>query len=153
MMARIGLLIAALLGGSIVSAESLMNVQVKDAPLKSAPSFLSSTVSVLHYGKQISLLASDGDWSQVRSGSMRGWLHSSALSEKTILLTTGTGKAQSGVSSNEVMIAGKGFNAQVESQYRKTNPTARFDQVDAMERDVVSSSNERKFASDGKLKL
>lgn len=128
-----------------------MSVQVKKEALRETPSFLSATLAILNYGDNVLSLNQKGDWMEVQSAKKKGWVHISALSTKEIILTAGATKARSGVSSNEVMMAGKGFNSQVESQYRQQNPTIQFDLVDEMERYSVPIKVQHAFAIDGKL--
>jgi len=128
-----------------------MNVQIKSAALKTTPSFLAQTIATLHYGDSVNTLQENGEWIEVKSSSKKGWLHTSALTAKEIILTSTSKTAPKNVSSNEVMMAGKGFNAQVENQYRHQNPSLRFDLVDKMEKYSVSSDTQRQFVKNGQL--
>ncbi len=130
-----------------------MSVQVKKGVLKSVPSFLGQSVGTVTYGERVMPLDKEDGWVKVRSGTAKGWLHQSALTDKKVVLRAGTQAASTGVSSNEIMLAGKGFNAQVESQYRDENPALRFDLVDTMERYKVAPKAQREFALEGKLNL
>lgn len=133
-----------------LSAET-MSVQVKKEFLKSTPSFLGRNITTLHYGDKVRVLSEKEQWKQISIAKKKGWLHVSSLTDKRIVLNTGSTKAISGVSSDEIMLAGKGFNAQVEKKYRKNNPKLRFDLVDKMESYTVSAKKERTFAKYGKL--
>lgn len=148
---KTGFLLFTLVVYSNALLSDTMNVQIKSAALKSTPSFLASTIVTLRYGDSVSTLSENGDWIEVKTTSKKGWLHTSALTAKEILLTTSAKSAPKNVSSNEVMMAGKGFNAQVEKQYRHENPSLRFDLVDKMEKYVVSTENQRRFAKTGQL--
>lgn len=128
-----------------------MSVQIKSAALKSSPSFLGQTLMTLKYGDSVSSLSENGDWIEVKALSKKGWLHTSALTTKEITLSNGSKTAPSSVTSNEVMMAGKGFNAQVEKQYRQSNPALRFDLVDKMEKYSISADTQRQFAKTGEL--
>jgi len=135
---------------TFVSADT-MNVQIKVAALKSTPSFLAQTITTLRYGDGVNTLQESGEWIEVKTSSKKGWLHTSALTTKEIILTNSPKTAPMNVSSNEVMMAGKGFNAQVETQYRHQNPSLRFDLVDKMEKYPVSWDTQRQFAKNGQL--
>lgn len=129
-----------------------LSIQVKKSVLKASPSFLGKNLITLTYGDKVSELDSKDDWIKVSTKSKKGWLHSSALTDKVVVLKNTSKKAISGVSSDEMVLAGKGFNKQVESKYRKDNPKMRFDSVDKMEKYSVSSQSQRAFAKSGKLK-
>lgn len=130
-----------------------MSVQIQHGVLKSAPSFLAKNVASVSYGDRVNALLKEGDWVKVETVSARGWLHATAVTERVIVLQNGSRAAATGVSSSEIVLAGKGFNAQVESKYRQDNPNMRFDRVDAMERYAIQPEAEREFARDGLLKL
>lgn len=138
---------------SISASAQMMSVQVKKSVLKDAPSFLAKNITTLSYGDQVTQIKQKGDWIQIDTTLKKGWLHASALTDRKVILRSGSQRASTTVSSNEVMLAGKGFNAQVESKYRQKNPQMRFDLVDKMERYPTSSEAERTFAQRGKLKL
>lgn len=146
------LLLFFFMGEISLVASSVMSIQVKQAVVKSAPSFLSNTVITLFYGNQVTVIEEKGDWAEVKIATKKGWIHNSALSAVKLSLNAGMSRAASGVSSSEVMMAGKGFSSVVEAQYRRENPTIRFDLVDQMEKSSVLPESVRVFAADGKLK-
>jgi hypothetical protein len=130
-----------------------MSVQVKQTVLKSTPSFLGKNSGTLYYGDRVEATLKEGAWVKVRTVSKKGWLHTTTLSDKRIVLRNGSQQAARSVSSDEVMLVGKGFNAEVETKYRKDNPNMRFDLVDRMERYKVAPDTQRDFAHRGKLSL
>lgn len=133
-----------------LSAET-MSVQVKKSFLKGTPSFLGKNITTLYYADQVKFISKREAWMQVSKDKKKGWLHGSVLTDKKIVLNRGSSKAISGVSSDEIILAGKGFNSQVEKKYRQSNPKLRFDLVDKMERYTVPLEIERAFAKNGKL--
>jgi hypothetical protein len=144
------ILFFALLCSTLLNAET-MHVQIKVAALKNTPSFLGKTIQSLQYGESVTSIQKNGEWFEVKNASKQGWLHSSALTTKEIILSDLSKNAPENVSSNEVIMAGKGFNAQVESQYRDKNPKLRFDLVDAMEKYQITSDSQHQFVKNGKL--
>ena len=54
-------------------------------------------------------------------------------------------------SSDEIALAGKGFNEQVEGEFKKKNPNIDFKQIDRMEKIVVSQNNMQQFLKSGGL--
>ncbi|MDX1295493.1 MAG: hypothetical protein R3302_04465 [Sulfurimonadaceae bacterium] len=135
------------------SASQAMSVQVKQTVLKSIPSFLGQNSGILYYGDRVEAMLKEGAWFKVRTVSKTGWLHATALSDKRIVLQSGSAYASRSVTSDEVTLAGKGFNAEVESEYRHGNPHMRFDLVDRMERYKIAPDIQRNFADRGKLNL
>jgi uncharacterized protein YgiM (DUF1202 family) len=129
-----------------------MSVQVKKGVVRESPSFLSSVIITLNYGDHVTTLKQEGDWFEVKGAKKKGWMHASALNEKEVVLAVGTTKAQKSVSSNELVMAGKGFSSQVESEYRAQNHTLRFDLVNRMEALTIPLNLQRSFAVDGQLK-
>lgn len=118
--------------GSAVAAS--MSVQVRLAPLRATPSYLAAVQSELAYGDRVNVLETQRGWSRVEhpDGRRQGWLHASALTSKRIVLQAGDDAAVT-ASSQEVALAGKGFNQQVENELRERRPELDFSWVDRME--------------------
>lgn len=138
------------LTGIVVFGES-MYIQQKQAPIKEIPSFLGKTVVTCKYGDTLQVIAEEKEWVQVQFGTKKGWIHSTSVTKQKIVMNSSV-DAPSSVTSNEVMLAGKGFNQQVEGEYRKQNPKARFDLVDKMERRTISPQQVDTFVKNGALK-
>ncbi len=148
------LVLALVLGAFATSWSSagVMSVQVKEGQLRQTPSFLGAVVGPVSYGEQMEILQRQGDWMDVRSsGNLRGWIHQSALTEKQISIKPG-GQAQQAATSKEVALAGKGFNADVESRYRSTHTRVDFSWVDRMESIRVSREEMIRFLDEGAVK-
>ena len=131
-------------------AESIY-IQQKQTLLKEAPSFLAKTVATCKYGDEVKVIEEKEKWKKVSFGTKKGWIFASAAVD-TLNYSSGASNAPSSVSSNEVMLAGKGFNKQVESTYREENPKLRFDLVDAMEKESIKPQVQSSFAQVGQLK-
>lgn len=135
----------------LLQAES-MSVQVKEAMVKSKPSFLSKTLETLRYGDKVEASDAEGDWTKVKSKKGSGWLHLSSLTTKEIVLKN-SGKTGHGASNSEVVMAGKGFSKEVEDSYKKTNRDLNYRDVDLVEKSRPTLSSVTKFADAGKLSL
>lgn len=153
---RWGLLVIALVGLSSAVGYSdlgLMSIQVKEGQLRSTPSFLGAIVGPVSYGEPVEALQQQGDWLSIRSQTnLTGWLHQSALTKKRMVLGVGSQGASSGSTSQEIALAGKGFNADVESQFRRSHRGADFASVDRMETSRVSQHEMVMFLKEGALK-
>ncbi|MCP4401182.1 MAG: SH3 domain-containing protein, partial [bacterium] len=132
-------------------AETLLSVQVKEAQLRSVPSFLGKIVTTVAYAGQVEVVGEKGDWKNVAvpETSTKGWMHSSALTKKTIILKAGKKDIEKFASSDEIALAGKGFNQEVENAYKKGNSSVNYDAVDQMEKIVVSQPEMEQFLTAG----
>ncbi len=140
------------LAGVTRSDSGTMSVQVKEGQLRTAPSFLGSIAGPVAYGERVEIMQKQGDWVDVTSSkNLRGWIHQSALTSKQVVLNPG-GQTKSAASDKEVALAGKGFNADVEAQYRKNNGSVDFTWVDRMETIRVSRDQMISFLDEGKVK-
>jgi hypothetical protein len=128
-----------------------MSVAVRTAQLREGPSFLSRVLEDLGYGSRVQIGERQDGWIRTRSGSRDGWLHESALSEKEIVLNPGSLDARRAASSSEIALAGKGFSASVEAEYRRRNTGLNFAAVDAMESRPVADEALARFVRDGNL--
>jgi uncharacterized protein YgiM (DUF1202 family) len=137
--------------GTHVTAQTMMSVQVKETKVRATPSFLGKILSTLGYGERVKVLEEKRGWSRVEIPSGSGWVSSSALTKKRIVLQAGAKDVQTGASSSEVALAGKGFNEQVEEQYKKDS-NLDYAWVDRMEETFVFSPEELvSFLQEGNL--
>jgi hypothetical protein len=134
------------------SGPGTMSVQVRDGQLRATPSFLGSLVGSVNYGDPVAVLQQQGDWMQVEAKGQKGWIHNSALTAKTINIGSGGKDAPLKASGKEVVLAGKGFNADVEAQYRKGHQNANYAAVDRMELVTVAPQEMVVFLADGDVK-
>jgi len=128
-----------------------MSVQVKTSKLRSTPSQLGRIVATVKYGDVIQVESSKRGWYAVKTADgKKGWLHESVLSSKPIAMRAGTTDAAVGVSTDEVALAGKGFNEQVEAKM-KADKSLDFTWVDRMIAFDISSDQIVAFRSQGNL--
>ena len=89
------------------------------------------------------------NWTKVRlesNSSVSGWINNSSLTKKKIVLSTN----KVSVSTNELALAGKGFNAEIEAEYKK-NGKVNYAAVDRLEKNLVSFDTVFEFMEAGKL--
>ena len=135
------------------SALGAMSVEVKSSPLRTAPSFLGSPAATVNYGDRVEVLQQQGDWAEVSApGGKKGWIHQSALTKKKVVLGSGGSNAQLGASGEELSLAGKGFNKDVEEKFKAGHRNADFTWVDKMETMIVSPSEMVAFLKEGGLR-
>lgn len=130
-----------------------MSVQVKKCQLRNKPSFLGKIVLDLDYADRVTVEKEQDDWLKVKpeNKSGEGWVHTSALSTKKIILNPGSKDVESAASSDELALAGKGFNEQVENDFKKKNKNVDFTWVDKMENIIVSQDEIQGFLKEGGL--
>jgi hypothetical protein len=138
---------------ALAAPGQLMSVQLKSADLREKASPFGAISGSLAYGDRVIVAEQSGPWCHVKKapeGDLAGWVHISALTEKHILLKAG-GDTSTGASSDEVAIAGKGFNPQVESQYKNANAKLDFATIDKMEKIKIPLPEIRAFVDAGNL--
>jgi len=149
------IVIAFLILSSLSYAE-LLSVQVKHTFLRDKPSFLGKPILKLDYANQVENTKLQNGWHLVKSlkSGTVGWVHDSALSDKAIVLNSSQKVSTTSVSQSEVLMAGKGFNKQVETEYTKGKDNLNFSAVNKLESMKPQSINElSRFAKNGKLSI
>ncbi len=142
-------MLLAIWAGSAFAAS--MSVQVRNCKVRATPSQSGAAVATVDYGAVVQAGAMQKGWYPVTTADGKtGWVHESALSKKPIAMRAGTSDAATGVSSDEVSLAGKGFNEQVEAKLRKEGKLD-YTWVDRMAAYNVSSDQLMKFRLQGHL--
>jgi uncharacterized protein YraI len=144
-----GLLIAALVALPLLAAATIVTVTVKESRLRATPASYAKPVGTVSYGQKLEVAETKQDWYRVSAAGTSGWLHRSAVTTKKVNLGKSGSIGTSRVSSDEVTLAGKGFNPQVEAEYRKRHPGSNFAAVDAMEKLRVPEEEVHKFVEAG----
>lgn len=121
-----------LLCGTHIAWSRTMHVQVREGELRARPSFLGAVVTTVQYGDTVEILATHGVWKQVRRESTEGWMHESALTQRRIDWQAGDRELTGATTQDEMALAGRGFNAQVEQQFRTEHSRIDFSWVDRM---------------------
>jgi len=125
-------------------------VSVRTTALKSSTGLFASNHGDVSYGDEVNVLQVSGNWAEVRSVSnanLSGWILTSSLSSKRIVATGGTSTA----TASEVALAGKGFNQEVENEY-KTSGRLNFEAVDWTEAIAIPDDDLLRFINEGRLK-
>ena len=130
-----------------------MSVQVKNGSVRTTPSFLGKIISTLSYGDRVDIVEEKKAWSRIRipDTATSGWIHTTALTPKKIILSAGSVDVDQAATSDELALAGKGFNKQVEGEFREKNRQIDFTWIDKMEQFVVSQAQIRRFIEYGGL--
>ncbi len=146
------ILLAVLAVSSLAFAEGGMSVQVRELQVKSTPNYLGATTAKLVYGQAVEIVSEEGNWYKIASPS--GYIPKTAVTKGKLVQDPDQKFAAGSVKHDEVALAGKGFNPQVEAQYKRDNAgmAAAFAQVDKIEKLGASDAELRAFQSAGKLK-
>jgi len=132
-------------------SQESMSVQVKESELRATPSFLGKIVAKVAYGDRVTVIETKGAWKKVsmKGGAPQGWINSSALTTKKIVLQAGQANVQTGATQNELALAGKGFNNQVEASYMAQNKKLDYTWINKMETFKISPDQMSAFLAKG----
>jgi len=129
-----------------------MRVQVQAGQVRGAPSYLGGMVTTVGYGQPVDVVSTQGAWHQVRTADGKsGWMHDSALTAKLISANAGGAAARVGASGDEMALAGKGFNKDVEAQFKASRAGVDFSWVDKMGSMTASTAEIERFVKNGGL--
>jgi len=145
-------LFALTLAAAICVSASTMSVQVRDAAVRSSPSFVGKIVGRLAYADRVETGRTQGPWLEISAPGSEGWVHASALSSRRIVLASGREQAAVSASGDELALAGKGFNSEVESRFKARNGDIDFSWINRIEKTRVSPEEITDFLNRGGLR-
>ncbi|MBN1361311.1 MAG: SH3 domain-containing protein [Sedimentisphaerales bacterium] len=142
--------VLAISAGVVLAAP--MSVQVRNCKVRATPSQLGRVVATVDYGAMVEAqVAPQRGWYQVTTADGKtGYVHESALSKKAVVMRAGTSDVATGASSDEVALASKGFNEQVEAKLRAEG-TLDYTWVDRMSAFEVDADQIAAFRRQGNL--
>ena len=144
-------IVAMLAATALAARTKTMNVQVREAQVRQAPGFLSRILVTVPYTEPVTVIEEKGDWMRVQTGSTEGWMHNTALTTKRLKLSGSGPDAQVTVTSDEQALAGKGFNSDVEKQFKERNAKIDFAVVDKMEKLKIPVAEIQAFLKKGEV--
>ena len=133
------------------------SVIVKETQVRDKPSYTGKILGKLVYTDRVQVLEMPAgtSWVKVRLAAkkLEGWVHVSALAKDgKPVVKAGSTDVATGASGSEVALAGKGFNPEVEAEYKK-DPKLNYAAVDAMEAYAVSVAALAAFVAQGGILL
>jgi len=128
-------------------------IVTKENAIRADCKFFSQLKSKVRYNDVIDVLSQQGDWYKVRFQGTEGCIHKSAIEKKSVSLSNLVGVGNQSASAEEVALAGKGFNPQVEKEYKEQNLGLNYSSVNKIEEYEVSEMEIRKFIENGKLNM
>lgn len=136
-----------------VARPAEMSVQVREAQLRVAPSFLGKIAGTCFYGDKVLVFETKAGWHNVRAQSgQTGWIHSSALTAKKVVLKVDAATAQAAAGRDELSLAGKGFNSDVEAAFKQRHSNIDFSVIDRFEAIKITAAQMEKFLRDGNVR-
>lgn len=144
----IGILLLALHSQAVAS---IMSVQVREGELRNRASFLGAVVAVLPYGEEVKVQREQGPWRYVEWQDETGWIHQTALTRERIAWQAGERDLGGAATQDELALAGRGFNAEVEGEFRRQFEDIDFRWVDFMGTLRKSSDALVAFLREGQL--
>jgi hypothetical protein len=148
-MRRLVPLLMLVVGGALVA--QTITVKVKETRVRSSPRFYARSLLRVDRGDRLEKLEELGGWYKVQAtGDVIGWVHSTAIETKKLQLDSGEW-VETDASPEEITLAGKGFNEQVEEEYRKSHSELDYTWVDKMEKMEISDAEMSDFLKEGRL--
>ncbi len=135
---------------SPIAAEKLY-VEIQSSKLRAAPQHWAKSLADLAYGDALELEAKEGDWLKVNFDGNSGYVHSAAVTKKTVLLKNSGLPSKADLDQGEIVMAGKGFNADIESKHAANDQSLNYEAVDQVEEAKVDTSDIQAFLQEGGL--
>ena len=138
--------------GSAALAATL-TVMVEQTQVRKRPQFFAPAAATVKLGAHLpnaSESPTNGWYTLKGSDGSVGYIHESAVTTKKVKLAA-RAAGESGTSAEEITLAGKGFNEQVESSYKAGHAELDFSKVDAMEKRSIADDKLLPFMRSGNL--
>lgn len=124
----------------------------KATKLRADKKLFAQSVAELHEGDKLAFEQRDGVWMAVKFDTLSGWVHETDVTAHRDVRLSGEGVRES-YSASETSAARKGFNPQVEQNYRGKNPNleAAFQLVDKLQARATPEAEVQAFLQKGGL--
>lgn len=130
---------------------AMLTIKIRDSKLRSGPKLWAPSVRDLKFGDQLAAQGTEQGWFKVKtSGGAVGYVHPSAVTDRKVVLAS-TKAAQASVDASDVVLAGKGFNKDIEREFAQNNPESNFKAVDQVAALRIPDQDLARFLRDGKL--
>jgi hypothetical protein len=152
MKGRTWILLLGLILISSVAAAATVKVITQEAVIRKDKRFFAPAVARVPFGAALEESGREGDWFRVSYQGKEGWIHRSAVQEPKFQLSSLAGGQAGEASRDEVALAGKGFNPEVEKAFRDKNPRMRYDLVNQVQAYRVEDQKLQAFLQAGHLR-
>jgi uncharacterized protein YgiM (DUF1202 family) len=127
-------------------------ISIRKAALRQQPQVWSPVSSTLNFGDAVEVIKEENSWLYVQKGGAQGYIHESSVDDSPVkAVGYSEATAASSTQGAGVSLATKGFDAEVEKNYRQANASLRFDRVNALEKRTISPTVLAQFMRDGQL--
>jgi hypothetical protein len=129
-----------------------LTVTLKNTRLRTGKRLYAPAVCDLVEGDKLALDRKEAPWFRVTFKGNTGWIHESDVTAKKDVRLSGEGVREE-YSAAETSAARKGFNPQVEREYRRQNPdlSAAYGKVDTIQGRSIPEAEIVEFLKEGKL--
>lgn len=134
----------------LTAAAETVQVTTRENAVRKECRFFAPVKLKVTLGDRLTVKGRKGDWYLVSARGVNGCIHKSAVESRSFA-SAGRGAASGGTSADEVSLAGKGFNPQVEAGYRKSNKELNYAAVDEIVRIQPNENALESFVSQGGL--
>lgn len=132
---------------------SKLSVQVRSAKLRTEPRHWSKATMDLNYGDSVEEVEATGGWYKVRNDAGQvGFIHESALTTRRVVLRPDASQVGQSIDAADIVLAGKGFNSDVEADYSAANKDLDYGAVTAWEQVRIDDQRILAFLTEGGLK-
>ena len=135
-----------------VAVAATVKVITQEAVIRKDKRFFAPALVRAPFGAALEELGKEGDWFRVNYQGQEGWIHKSAIQEQKFQLSSLAGGQADEASRDEVALAGKGFNPEVEKAFRDKNPKMRYDLVNQVQAYRVEEQKLQAFIRAGNLR-
>jgi hypothetical protein len=134
----------------LTAAAATVQVTTRENAVRSDCRFFAPVKLKVVLGDRLTVKGRKGDWYLVSAKGVSGCIHKSAVESRSFA-AAGRGAKSGGTSADEVSLAGKGFNPQVEAGYRKSGKDLNYAAVDEISRITVDEKSLESFVLQGGL--
>jgi hypothetical protein len=113
--------------------------------------FFAPVKAKVQYNEAVEIISREGDWLRVRYRGISGCIHKCAIEERRFTFSGFDSRKTQSASGDEVALAGKGFNLQVEQSFSNKHPELNFPMINMIESYRVSEDDVKKFMMNGGL--
>lgn len=129
-----------------------VKVITKENAIREQCRFFAPIKLIVHYDDELTVITTKDDWFEVRFGNIEGCIHKSAVEKKAFSFSKLMAPKTKSATEEEVALAGKGFNPQVERSYRNKHPQMNFYLVDRIEKYRIPEGKVMRFINNGGLR-
>ena len=135
-----------------LKAGQTIYVEVNKTKVRTEPEHWAPSTVELSYGAPVKVTALSPGWLEVTtSEGKRGYVPESAVTFKKILFRNNSGPVKVEADESDIVLAGKGFNSDVESALSATDAELNFKAVDEISDRQVKDSKLARFVQEGRL--